>query len=208
MNKINNVAIVIFGVLAIIAIPICMWGSSVFNAEFVRWKEAIIVETADTLNSLNTMDDVILPALLPQDMERSREGFSLYEEWTLKLPVGESRKKWFLTDSFKPAFEITMDGEPITIRGTGARLYYTQYVMVGYDLRFEGIEPGSQITIFGQVSSVEDHLAVKADIICAADKNDCMKEFSQPSQMLIITAVVLAVSGLGLIWYGIKKIRS
>ena len=208
MKKVNNIAIIIFGVLALVAIPICMWGTTVFNAEFVRWKGAIIVDTAETAHSLQTGDDVVIVSRLPQDMEKSREGFALYQEWTLKLPVGESKKKWHLTDSYKPGFKIMLDGQPITIRATRAEIAQTDFYNVGYDLQYEGIEPGSEITIFGQVTSTDDHTLVTAEMICAADRDECMKEYSAPTYIMVIISVVLALSGIGLIWLGIKKLRS
>lgn len=208
MKNLNNIAIIIFGVLAILITPVCLWGSAVFNEDYSRWQAATNLQTLADLQSVDSGRDLSIVGILPSGIARPQEGLVIYEEFSLKYGVGETRKKWRLTGAHKPDFEIPLHGEQVTVRASEAELLNTEYVLLEYDQRLEGFAPGTEITIFGQLTSDQKPYEVSALAICAGNREECLGEYSNPSTILIIVMVVLILAGIGMIWLGVRKMRT
>jgi hypothetical protein len=207
MNKLNNIAIVIFGVLMIVLSPLCLWGSSVFNEELNRWQSARFIQEAGELPNIPIGSDVAIVGSIPADMVAPREGLAIYEVWELTYGVGESRQKWRATGGHKPVFELLLDEQKITIQSARSILHNTRRVSVSHDERLEGLVPGSEATVLGTLAFAEETFDVQAEIICGGGKDTCLEQFSNTSIILVAVTAILALAGIGLVWFGLGRLR-
>jgi len=207
MSKLDNIAIVVFGVLMIVISPVCLWGSSVFNEELSRWQSARFIQEAGELTNIPKGSDVAIVGSIPADTAAPREGLAIYEVWKLTYGVGESKRKWRVTDGHKPVFELLLGEQGIMIQSARATLYNTRRVIVSHDERLEGLAPGSETTVLGTLSSSEEPFEVQADVVCGGGRDKCLKQFSSPSIILVVVTVILVLAGIGVVWFGLRRLR-
>ena len=203
MKKLNNLAIVVFGVLMIALAPACLWGSSVFDEELSRWQGARTIQEAGELANLAQGSEAVITGSIPSDAEAPREGFALFQVWKLTYGAGESRRKWRVQSVQPPTFELRLDRQGVQVRSAGATLYKGREVRVSGDEKLKGFEPGSEITVLGTLSASQ----VQAEVICGGGRETCFRQLSSPSAVLIAVAVVLVLGGVALIWFGLRRIR-
>ncbi len=208
MRKLDNIAIVIFGVLMIVVSPICLWGSSVFNAELSRWQAARVIQEAGELTTVRQGSDVAIVGSIPPNAAAPREGLALYDEWKLARGVGESERKWQVTDGHKPVFELLLGGQGVVVQSAGATLYGTREVMVSHDEKLKGFTPGSEITVLGTRASFEESFQAQAEVMCGGGRDECLGQFSKTSTVLVIVTAVLVLAGIGLVWFGFRRLRA
>lgn len=208
MSKLDNIAIIVFGVLMIVVSPVCLWGSSVFNEELSRWQAARFIQEAGELATIPKGSNVAIVGSIPPNVAAPREGLAIYEVWKLAYGVGESKQKWRVVGGHKPAFELLPGEQGITIQSARATLYNTREVRVSHDERLEGLAPGSEITILGTLSSSKEPFEVQAEVVCGGGRDECLKQLSSPSIILIVVTVALILAGIGLVWFGLRRLRA
>jgi hypothetical protein len=208
VRKLDNIAIIVFGVLMIVVSPVCLWGSSVFNEELSRWQAARFIQEAGELATIPEGSDVAIVGSIPPDAAAPREGFAIYEVWELTYGVGESERKWRVTGGHKPVFGLLLGEQGVAIQSARATLYNTREVGVSHEERLEGLTPGSEITILGTLSSSQESFEVQAEVICGGGRDQCLGQFSRPSIILVVVTVVLILAGIGLVWFGLRRLRA
>lgn len=202
MRKLNNIAIAMVGVSMILMSPMCLWGSSLFNAELGRWKAARFVGQAGEFAAIPTGSDVaILGSIAPQTAA-PREGLAIYEEWQR----ASNGRGWQVTVRHQPAFELLLGEQSITVQSTDATLYNTREVLVSTG-KLDGFAPGSPITVLGRVTSPDEPFQVQAEVICGGGRDECMGQFSSTSTIFVVVTIVLLLAGIGLAWLGVRRLR-
>ena len=215
-NKLNNIAIVIFGLLAFACSFALVWGGHVQNADYERWRDAPLIQQTGELQSHAPESDVVVVGSIDPDAPASEEGLAMYEYWQQKTHGSGSnrRQTWEHTYSYdyKPTFALLRDGDqPVTIRSDSALLLDTREVMVGGSFRHTGFAPGDEVTVFGSarpadVRSADAPFEVQANVICGGDSDECLESLAKSVLALyVITAILILVGGV-IVLIGIRKL--
>jgi hypothetical protein len=210
-NKLNNIAIVIFGLLAFACSFALVWGGQVQNADYERWQDAPLIQQTGELQSHAPGSDVVLVGSIDPGTSASEEGLAMYEYWQQKTHGSGSnrRQTWEHTYSYdyKPTFALLRDGDqPVTIRSDSALLLNTREVMVGGSVRHNGFAPGDEVTVLGTVRSANAPFEVQANVICGGDSDECLESLAKSVLALYIIAAILILVGGVVVLIGIRKL--
>jgi hypothetical protein len=211
-SKLNNIAIVIFGLLSFVCSFVLVWGGGVQNDEFERWQDAPLIQETGELQSIAEQGDVIVVGSIDPETPASSEGLALHDYWQQKTQVsgGSRRQTWehVYASDHKPAFQLLCSGDrPVTIQSTSAVLLNTREVMVSGSVRHEGFAPGDGVTVFGTTRSSNAPFEVQADIICGGSNEACLESLAKNIVGFYAIAAVLILVGGGLVWVGVRKLR-
>jgi hypothetical protein len=212
MRKLNNIAIVIFGLLSFVCSFVLVWGGGVQNDEFERWQDAPLIQETNELQSIADQGDVIITGSIDPEMPASAEGLALHDHWQLNTRGSGSNRQqtWehIYASDHKPAFQLLRDSDQaVTILSTGAVLLNTQEVMVSGSVRHNGFAPGDRVTVFGTIPSSGTPFEVQADVICGGNNEACLESLAKNIIVFYAIAAILILVGGGLVWIGIRKLN-
>jgi hypothetical protein len=207
-SKLNNVAIVVCGLLAFVCSLVLVWGGGVQGEEYERWEAALLLQDAAELRTVGVQSDGVVVGSVDPETPASAEGLAMYEYWKMEIR-GSGRSRRRVTEhvpayDYKPGFRLLFDGQEVTVQSERAYFRDTQDIMVGGDVWHHGFAPGDGVTVFGTVLSAGE---VQADVICGGNREECLEGFSKQTLVTFIIAAILILVGGGLIWLGIARLR-
>jgi hypothetical protein len=212
MRTINNIAIIIFGVLLIAGSLACVFGSLFEKTERSRWETAPLVQQAGELQTLSEGRDIVLVGVISSDTPPAREGLALYEYWTREVRYyGKQRQYIWEEDPFhshKPVFEVLLGKQDIPVQSKHASFRNARKIQVSARARLEGFAPGDTVTVMGIVTQVAGLPQVRARYISGGERETSLKQFSHFSIIWAVIAALMFLGGSGLIGWGIVRLRA
>ncbi len=210
-RQLNNIAIIIFGLLAFVCSFALKWGGNVQNAEFERWRDAPSIHETGELQSYAHGSDVAITGSIDPGTPASAEGLALHEHWQQKTQGSGSnrRQTWehIYAYDHKPTFELLRDGDqPVTVQSTIALLLNTREVTVSGSVRHNGFAPGDKATVFGTLRSSSAPFEVQAGVICGGNSDECIESLAKSVLTLYIIATILILVGGVTVLIGIRKL--
>ena len=211
LRKLNNIAIIIFGLLSFVCSFVLVWGGGVQSDEFERWQAAPLIQGTDELHTVGAQNDITIVGSIDPETPASAEGLAIYEYWETKSQGSGSRRRLVTEHIYardhKPAFQLLFDGQTtVTVQSEHAILDNTRDVMISGRVRHHGFSPGDDVTVFGTMLSASAPFEVQADIICGGSHETCLE--SQAKSIIgfyTIAAILILVGGGLLALLGLRR---
>jgi len=207
-RTLNNIAIIIFGVLFIGGSLFCFSIGSFGRTERSRWEAAPLVQEAGELRTMEEGNDVALTGFIAPDTPEVRGGLALFERWKYKRSSGQRTYYWERILSHKPAFELLLGEQRVVVHSAEAALVYAREVRESYRRKLVGFAPGDEVTVLGTVTLASGSPQVHAKYICGSNKEACLKHFSHIWGLTVAAVVLFFLLGGGLIGLGIVRLRA
>ncbi len=207
-RKLNSVAILIFGVLFVLASIVCLLLGFTGQKEYDRWKAVPPIQQIGALEAVAQGSDVAVVGTIAPWTSATVEGFALYQKWECEIKQSgrQKRRVCSMTEAYRPDFELLLGDEAVAIRAGKASLGNAREVELVGDARLEGLAPGDEVTVLGTRAST-DEPGVQAQVVCGGGWEACVQRYAESTTFAgIVAAVVLLVGGV-LIWVGIRQLR-
>jgi len=209
-RKVNTIAIFLFGLLCMVGSVICLATSIYEGARHDRWQAAAELKEVGELERVGVGGDVTIVGSVAPWTPAAQEGLALYESWERELDYDgdEERETWNRVFVYKPDFELLFGGHSITIQGERAALQRTRELYQGVDFKLTGFAPGDEVTVMGTVDSLDGGSAVRANIVCGDKRETCLGQMGLMSKIAAVAAAFLALGGVGLGVWGVRRLRA
>jgi hypothetical protein len=207
-SKFGAVAVITMGLLAIMLGLSLMSQGLEQNSEFHRWQAAPLIQKTGKLQAIGSGSDVVMVGSIDPKNPTSK-GQVIYTYWEQRRDSLNGEDYWTHVSAkdHKPAFQLLLGNQMVTIQSSHASLRKAQKALISFNVKLYGFTCGEKVTVFGTVVSSNAPSKVQASIICGGGNEECLKVFSTSSTSDLQMAAFLMLVGGVLILAGARQLK-
>ena len=209
-RKFEATGVLIMGLVMIVGGLFLLSNGLEQNSGFRRWQAAPLIQETGELPAIGSGNDVVIIGSIDLENPTSK-GLAIYTYWEQRRDSVERRDYWAHVSAkdYRPgSFQLSLGNQTITIQSWQASLLKWQEHLISFNVELRGFTLGEKVTIFGTVVSPDPPFELQASVICGGGSEECLEGLSAGPSFLLKAAPILMLVGGGLIWAGVRKLKT